>query len=83
MNLFESFHSLDRRCDDRVLQHISLRGVFVSLLVLLPVLGAEVFMTVCQIFRLHRVDWSNVLIIALLTIFCLQYPRLIYRRFGT
>ena len=78
--LFESFEFLDRGWDVRVLEGQSLRKIFLWLLPLLFVLGADAAMVAYQIFRLHRFNWPeipNILVCSLLTF---RYARLIYRR---
>jgi len=78
--IFESFEFLDRGWDIRILENQSLRSVFLSLLPLLFLLGADTFIEAYAIFRLHRFNLpiaSNLLVFALLAF---RYARMIYRR---
>jgi hypothetical protein len=83
MSLFESFNTLNRSWDDRVLEHQSIRKVFVWLLASLFVLGADVSLTIYQVFRFHRFDWSNLPVFAVLGMICFRYARMVYRRLGS
>jgi hypothetical protein len=82
MGLFESFSTLNRTWDDRVLEHLSVRTVFLCVLVSLFMLGADLSIVVYQAFRSHRFDWADLPILALLGIFCFRYARIVYRRLG-
>jgi hypothetical protein len=82
MNLFESFNTLNRSWDERVLEHQSVRKVFLWLLASLFVLGADASLAIYQAVRLHRFDWSNLPVFAVLGIICFRYSRIIYRRLG-
>jgi hypothetical protein len=53
--LFESFEFLDRGWDVRVLESQSLRSIFLWLLPLVFVLGADTALMAYQIFHLHTV----------------------------
>jgi H+/Cl- antiporter ClcA len=82
MSLFESLSALNRSWDDRVLEHLSVRKVFLSVVVSLFMLGACISIVVYQAFRTHRFDLADLPILALLGIFCFRYARLVYRRLG-
>ena len=78
--LFESFEYLDRGWDVRALDNQSLRSLFVWLLVLAFVLGADVAIAAYQALHSHRFDWmegGNMLLVGVLTF---RYSRLVYRR---
>lgn len=83
MSLFESFETLNRRWDDRVLEHQSVRKVFVWLLTSLFLLGANASLALHQVFHLHRFNFSNVPMFLVLGIICFRYTRIIYRRLGS
>ena len=80
--LFESFEFLDRGWDVRVLETQSLRSVFLCLLPLVFVLGADTAFMTYQIFHLHHLDWSMVFNLPVLALLVFRYGRLIYRRLG-
>jgi len=78
--LFESFELLDRGWDIRVLENQSLRSVFLWLLPLLFLLGADTVIEAYMVFHLHRFNWEisfNLPVVGLLTF---RYARMIYRR---
>jgi hypothetical protein len=58
--LFESFEFLDRGWDIRALENQSLRSVFLWLLPLLLLLGADIVIEAYVNFRLHRFNWPIV-----------------------
>ena len=78
--LFESFEFLDRGWDVRVLEAQSLRAVFLCLLPLLLILGADIAVVAYQIFRLHHFDWSSSANLVVCGALAFRYTRLIYRR---
>jgi hypothetical protein len=80
--LFESFEYLDRGWDVRVLESQSLRSIFIWLLILTFVLGADVAVTAYQIFHLHRFNWTEAANMALVGVLGFRYSRLIYRKIG-
>jgi positive regulator of sigma E activity len=80
--LFESFALMDRGWDVRVLENQPLRSIFLWLLPLVFSLGAITALMAYQIFRLHRLNWSMVLNLAVLAFLAFRYARLIYRRLG-
>jgi hypothetical protein len=80
--LFESFEFLDRGWDVRVLESQSLRSIFLWLLPLVFVLGADTALMTYQIFHLHRLNWSMVFNLPVLTLLAVRYARLVYRRLG-
>ena len=82
MSLFESFSTLNRSWDDRVLEHQSVRKVFLWLLASLFVFGAVVSITIYQDFRFNRFAWADLPVLALLGIACFRYARIVYRRLG-
>lgn len=82
MSLFDSFNFLDRGWDVRVLENQSLRSVFLWLLVSLFVLGADAALAMYQFFHLHRFNWSDLALLALLGINSCRLARIVYRRLG-
>jgi len=82
MTLFESFSSLNRSWEDRLLEHQSERKVFLWLLASLFVFGAVVAITIYQDFRFHRFDWTDLPVLAGLGTYCVRIARVIYRRLG-
>jgi hypothetical protein len=78
--LFESFEFLDRGWDIRTLENLSLRSVFLWLLPLLFLLGADTAIMAYLIFHLHRFNWSVVFNLAVIGLLCFRCARLIYRR---
>jgi len=80
--LFESFEFLDRGWDVRVLETQSLRSMFLWLLPLVFVLGADTAVMTYQIFHLHHLDWSMVVNLPVVILAAFRYSRLIYRRLG-
>jgi hypothetical protein len=77
--LFESFEFLGRTWETRVLEGMSLRSVFVWLLVSLWLLGADVALTAYDFFHLHRVAWPIVLNMAFFGVIAFRLSRIIYR----
>ena len=77
--LFESFEFL-RGWDVRVLENQSLRSVFLCLLWLVFFIGLDTALATYQIFHLHRLDWSLVINMAVLTLPAFRYARIVYRR---
>ena len=78
--LFESFEFLDRGWDIRVLENQSLRSVFLALLPMLFLLGAETLIEAYEIFHLHRFNWSIAFILPVVGLLAFRYSRMIYRR---
>ena len=78
--LFESFEFLDRGWDVRVLENQSVRTVFLWLLPLLFLLGAETLLEAYDIFRLHRFNWSIAFNLPVIGLLAFRYARIIYRR---
>jgi hypothetical protein len=78
--LFESFEFLDRGWDVRVLESQSLRSVFIWLLVLVFLLGADAAFIAYQIVRHHRFDGSIILNLLTLGFIAYRYTRIIIRR---
>jgi hypothetical protein len=78
--LFESFEYLDRGWDIRVLESLSLRSIFVSLLLLVFFLGADVALTAYQTLRFHHFDWLEGVNMLLFGVLGFRYSRLVYRR---
>jgi hypothetical protein len=82
MTLFESFSTLNRSWEDRVLAHQSERKLFLWLLASLFLFGAVVSVTIYQDFRFHRFDWTDLPVLALLGTYCFRIARIVYRRLG-
>ncbi len=81
--MFESIEFLHRGWDVRVLEGQSLRSVFLCLLPLVFVLGAETAIASYQVSRLHRVNWSMAMNLPVLTLLAFRYTRLVYLRIGS
>ncbi|MGA7926085.1 MAG: hypothetical protein WCA20_08820 [Candidatus Sulfotelmatobacter sp.] len=80
--LFESFEFLDRGWDVRALESQSPRSMFLWLLPLVFVLGADTVVMIYQLFHLHRLNWSTAFNLAVVALIAFRYARLIYRRLG-
>jgi hypothetical protein len=80
--LFESFGFLNRGWDVRILENQSLRSVFLWLLPLIFLLGADTAITAYQIFHLHRFNWSIIFNLPVVGLISFRYARIIYRRLG-
>ena len=78
--LLESFEFLDRGWDIRALENQSLRSMFLWLLPLLFLLGADAFLEAYEIFHLHRLNWSIAFNLPVIGLIAFRYARLIYRR---
>jgi len=81
--MFESFGFLDRGWDVRILESQSLRSVFLWLLPLTFVLGADTAVTAYQVFHLHHLNWSIVMNLPVITLFAFRYARIVYLRLGS
>ena len=66
--------------DGRLLEHNSPRKVFVWLLLLMFLLGANAALTIYQTMRLRRFDWSDGTVLPLLGFLVLRLARTIYRQ---
>lgn len=82
MSLFDSFTFLNRSQDERVLENQSARSVFVGLLILLFLFGANAGLAMYRLIRLHRFDWSEALVLTALGILVFPSARVIYRQLG-
>jgi len=80
--LFESFEFLDRGWDVRALESQSLRSIFLWLLPLVFVLGADTFVMIYQLFHAHHLNWSMTFNLPVVALLAFRYARLIYRRLG-
>jgi hypothetical protein len=78
--LFESFEFLDRGWDIRALEDQSLRSVFLWLLPLLFLLGADTSITAYLILHLHRFNWSIIFNLPVVGLLAFRYARIIYRQ---
>jgi hypothetical protein len=81
--LFESFEFLDRRWDARVLEGMSLRSVFLCLLLYVVILCMDTAVTAYDYFHLHRVSWPIVFNIAVFGPIAYRFARIIYRSLGS
>jgi hypothetical protein len=82
MNFLESYGSVNRTREDRLLEHWSPRKLFVSLLVSVFGLGGIVALTAYKAFRNHRFDWSENAVLLLLVVLAVPLFRAIYRQLG-
>jgi hypothetical protein len=80
--LLDSFEYLNRGWDTRILETQSLRSVFVVLLVDLFVLGMLTSMTIYEVVRLHRFNWSTAFLFPIFILSIFRYAPLVYRRLG-
>jgi len=78
--LFESFEFLDSGWDIRAPENQSIRAVFLWLLPLLFLLGADTAITAYSILQLHRLNWTIVFNLPIAGLLSFRYARLIYRR---
>jgi hypothetical protein len=78
MSLTESFSSNNR--DARLLEHNSPRKLFVWLLLLVFLFGANTGLTVYHTVRLHRFDWSDGTVLPLLGFLVLRLARTVYHQ---
>jgi hypothetical protein len=82
MSLLESFSSMNRSREDRLLEHNSPRKLLVWLLLLMFLLGGNVALTAYQVFRNHRFDWAESTVLPLLVILVVRLFRAIYGQLG-
>lgn len=82
MGLFDSFSYLNRDRDVRALETQSVRSVFLSLVILLFILGVNVGIATYILLRLHRAIWLGLPVLIGLGIFCFRSARIVYRRLG-
>ena len=82
MSFLESYGSMNRTREDRLLENWSPRKLFVSLLVSVFGLGGIVALTAYQAFRNHRFDWSENAVLPLLVVLVVPLFRAIYRPLG-
>ena len=82
MSFLESYGSMNRTREDRLLEHWSPRELLVSLLVSVFALGGIVALTAYQAFRNHRFDWSENAVLPLLVVLVVPLFRAIYRQLG-
>ena len=80
--LFESFELLGRGWEARIRESMSLRSIFIWLLVSLLLLGAEIALTAYDLFQFHRVSWPIVMNMAVFGLIAFRYARIIYRSLG-
>ena len=78
----ESFESLNRSWDIRILESQSLRSVFVVLLLDLFMLGMLTSMMLYEAVRLHRFNWSTAFLLLVFILSVVRYAPLLYRRLG-
>jgi hypothetical protein len=77
---FESFEFLNRGWDIRLLEGMSIRKVFVYLLLDVFMLGAWSSMIFYQTFRLHHFDWLNLMLLLALVLSVVRYSGTVYRK---
>jgi len=78
--MFESVDFLDRGSDARVLESVSLRSVFLFLLVFVFTLGAGIALALYALVQLHHFAWSILITLPVLGYSAFRLARLIYRR---
>ena len=82
MSLFESFTFLNRSRDERDLENHSARTIFVVLLPLVCMFGANASLTLYQIVRLHHFSPLNRALLLMLGLAVFRGARLVYRQLG-
>jgi hypothetical protein len=82
MSLFESFTFLNRSRDERELENHSARSLFIWLLVLLFVSGANASLLLYQVIRLHRFPWSEGALLVSLGLLVFRLARIVYNQLG-
>lgn len=82
MSLFDSFTFLNRSQYECVLDNQSARSVFVALLILLFLFGANAGLEMYQLLCLHRFDWSEAIVLTALGILVFRSAGVIYRQLG-
>ena len=80
MNLFESLGLMNRTREDRLLEHNSPRSIFIWLLLLIFLLGANAGLALYSAVRLHRFVWAEVSALPMLVIIVGPLIRTIYRQ---
>ena len=81
-HLFESFASLDRSDEVRLLENQSLRSVFVCLLLGMFIFGADALAALYGFSHFHRLNWVLVGNLLVFGVWALRLARLVYRRLG-
>jgi hypothetical protein len=82
MRLLESFSSMNRTREDRLVEHNSPRKLFVWLLLIMLLLGGNATLTAYLAFRNHRFDWAESTVLPLLVVLAVPLFRAIYRQLG-
>ena len=78
MGLIGSLSSRDR--DARLLEHNSARKLFVSLLLLVFLFGANAVLTAYYAIKLHRFEWSAGIVVIVLAILVFRLARTVCRQ---
>lgn len=78
--LFESFETLDRGWDVRALEGQSQGRVFVWLLVMAFIIGADAAVVSFFAIRSHHFVWSAIVDLAVFLLIGFRYSRAFYRR---
>ena len=78
MTLFESHRFLNRT---RELENHSVRSIFIGLLILLFLFGANTSLVLHQIVRMHRFPSSGAVLL-MLGFLVFRFARIIYRQLG-
>ena len=82
MSVLESFNSMNRTREDRLLEHNSPRKLLVWLLLLMFLLGGNAALTAYQAFRNHQFDWADSTVLPMLVILIVPLFRSVYRQLG-
>ncbi len=80
--VLESFEFLDRGWDVRVLENQSARTLFLWLLPVVFVLGADTAILAYNIFHRRPFDWAIAMNLAILILAAFRYGRTVYRQLG-
>jgi hypothetical protein len=76
----ESFEFLNRGWDIRILEQMSLRSLFVILLIDVFMLGMLGSVVIYGLVRFNRFEWSNVIVLLFFVLSVCRYSPIIYRR---
>jgi len=82
MSPFKPVSLMNRSRDVRLLEHNSPRSLFIWVLVLVFLFGANAALTMYQAFRSHRFDGPETIVLPVLGILILRLSRTVYRLLG-
>jgi len=82
MSVLESTNPADRGQDVRLLENNSPRSLFVCLLLLVFLLGANFALTIYEVVRLHHFRFFEATVLPVLGIIAFRLARVVYRQLG-